>query len=62
MLREIIDIVPIRNFLEEVMNIWLSYTMSQPVYFDIGILFLFALQYLGLKQIAGLFSSKKFTV
>jgi hypothetical protein len=40
-----------RNVAEEALNCWLSYTMSQPVQFDLAVLCLFALQYLGVRQI-----------
>jgi hypothetical protein len=56
MLREIYHIIPFKNFAEEALNCWLSYTMSQPVSFDIAIVFLFALQYFGIKRMSNLFS------
>jgi hypothetical protein len=40
-----------RNVAEEALNCWLSYTMSQPVQFDLAVLCLFALQYLGVREI-----------
>jgi hypothetical protein len=51
MLRQIIDMVPFRSLAEEVVNCWLSYTMSQPVQFDLTVLFLFALQYIGAREL-----------
>jgi hypothetical protein len=50
---EVFEIIMLlfRNLAEEVLNCWLSYTMSQPVQFDLGVLFLFALQYIGIRAI-----------
>jgi hypothetical protein len=59
MIREIIDMVPFRSLAQELINCWLSYTMSQPVQFDIALLFLFALQYVGFHQIWILFQQYK---
>jgi hypothetical protein len=38
----------IRSFTEELINWWLSYTMAQPITFDLSIIGLFAIQYIGL--------------
>jgi hypothetical protein len=43
--------LPFRNLAEEALNCWLSYTMSQPVQFDLAVLILFALQYIGIRAI-----------
>jgi hypothetical protein len=51
MLNEIIHIDQIKTLAEEAVNSWLSYTMSQPVYFDLAILVCFFLQYLGLRKL-----------
>jgi hypothetical protein len=51
MLREVVQLVPIKNIAEHGINCWLSYTMSQPVEFDLAIISLFALDYLGLPQV-----------
>jgi hypothetical protein len=48
MLREIIHIEHVKNFAEHGLNWWLSYTMSQPVQFDISIIALLTVQYMGL--------------
>jgi hypothetical protein len=46
--------IPWRNLAEEALNCWLSYTMSQPVQFNLAVLCLFALQYVGIRQITQL--------
>ena len=51
MIREVIDMIPFRNLAEEAMNCWLSYTMSMPVCFDLSVIFLFLVQYMGFRQI-----------
>ena len=47
MLRTIVDIESLKALLEGALNWWLSYTMSQPVSFDLTILFFFLLEYIG---------------
>jgi hypothetical protein len=47
MLRELIHLAQLKSLAENSMNCWLSYTLSQPVQFDLAILGLFALEYVG---------------
>lgn len=45
------DIVPVKSIAENVVNCWLSYSLSQPMEFDLQVLFLFGLQYFGFTQL-----------
>jgi hypothetical protein len=51
MIREVIDMISFRSLAEEAINCWLSYAMSMPVSFNLSVIFLFLIQYLGFKQI-----------
>jgi hypothetical protein len=50
MLRELLHIDQVKSTAEEAINCWLSYTMSQPVHFDMAIIACLALQYIGLNH------------
>ena len=59
MIREVIDMIPFKNFAEETVNCWLSYTMSMPVSFDLPVIFLFLIQYFGFRQIRDFFAYQR---
>jgi hypothetical protein len=50
MLRELLHIDQIKSLAEGTFNCWLSYTMSQPVQFDLAILACLVLQYVGINH------------
>ncbi|WP_254153320.1 hypothetical protein [Chryseosolibacter indicus] len=41
--------IDLKTLAEELINCWLTYAMSQPVTFDLAIIFLFVLEYFGIK-------------
>ena len=59
MIREIIHIVSSKSVLQEGVNCWLSYTMSQPVNFDLSIISFFMIQYLGITHLTDLMRNAK---
>jgi hypothetical protein len=51
MLRDLLHIDSFKNVAEEVVNCWLTYAMSQPVNFNLAVITLFVLQYIGLNHV-----------
>jgi len=51
MLRDLLHITIIKNFVEEIFNAWLTYATSQPVNFDLAVIVFFILQYTGVLYI-----------
>ena len=49
--RTLLAMFPIRNIIQEIFNCWLSYATSQPVSFDMEVVMIFVLQYVGLSQL-----------
>ncbi|HYC87411.1 MAG TPA: hypothetical protein VEB86_19395 [Chryseosolibacter sp.] len=47
MIREFINIEHFKNLTENLLNCWLSYSVSQPIQLDLTILVVFLLQYIG---------------
>jgi hypothetical protein len=51
MIREILNIELFKNIVENTLNCWLSYSISQPIQFDITILMWFLIRYFGFYKI-----------
>jgi hypothetical protein len=56
-LRFIFDINPIKYLAEQCLNCWLGYVLSQPVEFDLTVLFYFMLEYAGIIRVSSLVKS-----
>ena len=50
MLKGLLHIEQIKNYAEQGLNWYLSYTTAQPIDFDLAIIALFAMQYFGLNH------------
>lgn len=51
-----------KSLVQEAVNCWLRYTLSQPVDFDLRIVFLFTLQLVGVNQLSKLVEEVKILV
>lgn len=61
MLRELFHIIPIKNTVEQAVNCWLSYTLSQPINVDLAVVGVFIIQYVGFDYIKELISQIRAT-
>lgn len=57
MFREYCTLIQVKTTTEDVLNCWLSYIVSQPVSFDLQILLIFFLEYIGALSAIALFTS-----
>lgn len=46
--------IALKFIMKDLVNCWLSYTLSQPVEFDVAVMLYFLLQYIGVIQLTGL--------
>lgn len=46
--------IAVKFIMKDIVNCWLSYTLSQPVEFDVAVMLYFLLQYAGIIQLSGL--------
>lgn len=51
MFRDLIQMAEIKGFTQGLVNCWLSYIVSQPVRFDLDILMIFLMEYIGVMAI-----------
>lgn len=46
--------IALKFIMKDIVNCWLSYTLSQPVEFDVAVALYFLLQYVGIIQLSAL--------